>query len=685
MVKILFCGDIDSNFDVLLKRVTELQNSQHGPFDLLFSTGLFFKDSDEINALGGSSFVSPIPLYILDSEVLSSYSAGRDAVISKLLQLNITVLNGCGLQVIQNLTVAYMSHSALNSEAVFNHESQVVKDAVSVRGYRGCDILLTPDWARDFYHFLSEEEIQKVKESGASISIGSQSCTTLAVTVKPRYHFVGKRNAFFQRSPYKNTTPASAANGFVVPPTRLIALAKVSASKDKNKKWVHALSLEPLTHLGKAELGIIPDGTTECPYVEVGASVTGKRPLSSIEPISQPHTRATSSVGSQGGPQKILKTEDMTSGGGGRFFFGIGGYSSNGSKTSGGGPPPINLVPPHSSARTLFVGGLPNVPVSETELLGLFVGAQVVRRPEGKSFAFVEFSCFQDAKAVIDYCVSGKEIVLHGRALGVGWAASDSTKSSAGSSSRGADTGIYGNGRSESSFSGLNTVPTSDLGKVLYVTGLPFEAFPQRELVSLFAGAISCRRVEGKPFAFVDFDSFDNAQSIAALAAADSNAFVFKGNVLSIGWARGSGRSGDASKRSGGTGDGGQGGVQGSLDPPSASTCTLYVGDLPPVYPDELDYVTEEATVSQARVPEAALYKQSETDLIALFCNAVNVRRPVGQNFAFVEFATSEDAQVSLPLSPLPSPFSSLPSPLSLLLSPLSPLLSTTIHWFPQC
>ena len=39
------------------------------------------------------------------------------------------------------------------------------------------------------------------------------------------------------------------------------------------KKWMHALSLEPIVHMSKSDVSAEPEGTTECPYVEVGSTV----------------------------------------------------------------------------------------------------------------------------------------------------------------------------------------------------------------------------------------------------------------------------------------------------------------------------------------------------------------------------------------------------------------------------
>ena len=70
-----------------------------------------------------------------------------------------------------------------------------------------------------------------------------------------------------------NSTHTHTHTGHPSPCTRFISLGKVSTSKDKTKKWLHALSLEPIVHMSKADVSAEPEGTTECPYVEVGSTV----------------------------------------------------------------------------------------------------------------------------------------------------------------------------------------------------------------------------------------------------------------------------------------------------------------------------------------------------------------------------------------------------------------------------
>ena len=96
------------------------------------------------------------------------------------------------------------------------------------------------------------------------------------------------------------------------PCTRFIGLGKVSTSKDKNKKWLHALSLEPIVHMSKEDLTAIPLGTTDCPYVEVG--------LVALSSQSFPfHSGSGSSSDSHMSQNKRLKSENLS----GKYIIGF--------------------------------------------------------------------------------------------------------------------------------------------------------------------------------------------------------------------------------------------------------------------------------------------------------------------------------------------------------------------------
>lgn len=62
-MKVLVCGDIDGEFDILFKRINTLQASAHGPFDILFCSGRIFVDEDNFNSFLLNSEGFPIPTY----------------------------------------------------------------------------------------------------------------------------------------------------------------------------------------------------------------------------------------------------------------------------------------------------------------------------------------------------------------------------------------------------------------------------------------------------------------------------------------------------------------------------------------------------------------------------------------------------------------------------------------------
>jgi hypothetical protein len=66
----------------------------------------------------------------------------------------------------------------------------------------GVDFLLTDDWSKGV--------LNNISGSLPSISPeGSAEVAMLAKNLKPRYHFVGKEDLFYERIPYKNSSTQS--------------------------------------------------------------------------------------------------------------------------------------------------------------------------------------------------------------------------------------------------------------------------------------------------------------------------------------------------------------------------------------------------------------------------------------------------------------------------------------------
>ena len=180
MVKVLFCGDVNSEFDILTSRITSLNSSSHGPFDVVICAGRFFSTTTSSK---DTIFSMPIPTYIMPyDDIDSSFTS---------IPENIFFMKESGLQTIAGLTVGTSSKGGYFTP----EDLQILKDP----GFRGCDVLITSDWPREFYHFLDEEEISSLRTSGPGLSVGIAQVSELVVEIKPRYHVTSRYDFFYQR------------------------------------------------------------------------------------------------------------------------------------------------------------------------------------------------------------------------------------------------------------------------------------------------------------------------------------------------------------------------------------------------------------------------------------------------------------------------------------------------------
>jgi len=118
---------------------------------------------------------------------------------------------------LSNLTIAYLNSSSTSANSIID----TAKAFASIG--KGCDILLTSEWPRDMHHFVDESELRDLstnniglattytyfqtillRSTNIRIGSGSKFSASIACALKPRYHFVGGKKCFYQRSPYRN-------------------------------------------------------------------------------------------------------------------------------------------------------------------------------------------------------------------------------------------------------------------------------------------------------------------------------------------------------------------------------------------------------------------------------------------------------------------------------------------------
>lgn len=416
MVKLLFCGDIVGNWTVLVDRVKSLQKSAHGPFDALLLVGKCFHSEAEFKDVLEKHIPNIPSLLKMYSFDYHSYIEGYS------LPPNLVVINSssiyCGILTIDhNLTISYISrildNSKLDDTNGYQQALEKVKAIVSSPGYRGCDALISKEWPKDMHHFMDSSELVEYRSTNIGIGTGSKSVASFACLVQPRYHFVSGVGSYFQRSPYSNkpkggVTSTTASSSF----TRLTSLDSVSTSKDKAKKWMHALSINPIINLSNAELYELPPGTTECPYIETGVAISGsgggdrwKHSLGTSNQEHQANKRVKVDDPFPGivrpplppGPAPPPPPSSASSG---SYFFGTMGVASS-SGSGGYNNSGVNLVAPSSQACTLFIGGLLRS-MTESDLEGVLNDVLSIKRPPGKSFAFVEFTSHAAALKAVE-------------------------------------------------------------------------------------------------------------------------------------------------------------------------------------------------------------------------------------------------------------------------------------------
>ena len=167
--------------------------------------------------------------------------------------------------------------------------------------------------------------------SELALPAGEDAVSQLACHISPRYHFsCGEGEVFYQRTPYINCDNTNSQ-------TRFIGMASVSASKEKTKKWIHALSLDPVATHPATSSNVAVSSCTPCPYAQ----------LRSAPP---PPPLPSSAAGNKRKLEDAIGQQPPLPG-----AFSIYGPASEHTKRQN---LTKNVVPPNDKATTLFVGGL---------------------------------------------------------------------------------------------------------------------------------------------------------------------------------------------------------------------------------------------------------------------------------------------------------------------------------------
>ena len=135
MVKLLIVGSIEGEWTLFQKKITSLQSSAHGPFDLCLCTGSFCRSPEEFSSIA-HTLALPLPTYVLDRTGLPSDEASLPA--------DLHLLPSMGSLTVAGLSVACMGRQMQHyAPGAFERLAQSPEEVMYFKGY---DVLVTSDW-----------------------------------------------------------------------------------------------------------------------------------------------------------------------------------------------------------------------------------------------------------------------------------------------------------------------------------------------------------------------------------------------------------------------------------------------------------------------------------------------------------------------------------------------------------
>ncbi|XP_013105082.2 CWF19-like protein 1 homolog [Stomoxys calcitrans] len=263
-IKVLVCGDVRGRFKQMFQRVESI-NKKAGPFEILLCVGDFFstdeKQNEELIAYRNGHKNIPVPTYILGPNNEKSLEFYKDIEDGEICS-NLTYLGKRGLYTLSSGTkIAYLSgiekpNGAKDEDYYFQLDDiEAVRNSClvnksSASDYRGVDILLTSQWPYG------------VAEEGNSNA--SKLIAFLCRDIKPRYHFCGLSQKYYEPAPYRLKSDQITQLELC---TRFISLADVGNSN--KHKYIYALSLTPVEKMRVLELIQKTTNETKCPFSDI--------------------------------------------------------------------------------------------------------------------------------------------------------------------------------------------------------------------------------------------------------------------------------------------------------------------------------------------------------------------------------------------------------------------------------
>ncbi|KAF4317467.1 hypothetical protein BBO99_00005340 [Phytophthora kernoviae] len=274
MVKVLLCGAVQGQWELLFQRVEKLNAASKGKtFEALVCIGRCFPLP--VDYLAGGNKLVPVPTFFLPGhEVARSWQ--EDTKQTEIYDQLSDVDQSADPIEIAGMKVAYVSgtetHGAEDEKGTLLTYSKASTSALMQQllasGDQGdVDFLFTAEYPTSFQLLLPEQQLPH----GLQALRGSNALQEIVQHVHPKYHFTSRGgdgtrgDVFYQRLPYVSEVTGTGRKQL----TRLIGLSGVNKVKDKTRKYLHALQVVSCAEQSAEERQHvdIPAGTTQNPYL----------------------------------------------------------------------------------------------------------------------------------------------------------------------------------------------------------------------------------------------------------------------------------------------------------------------------------------------------------------------------------------------------------------------------------
>eukprot|EP00956_Cyclotella_meneghiniana_P005352 scaffold6753_cov36-Cyclotella_meneghiniana.AAC.2 len=288
-LKILLVGPVLGRLSHLSAKLSSLQNSKAGPFDVCFCAGPFFSTNKGDDDSAGDDDNDVIPSFVLpvvfvdegngipphftnsssnnnsdEEDEWKEVGGGQLHRLSSNLYhlthqadiLSLPIQHG---STAVSLTVGYCrSNVRIDSSAC-----QSFKEKVRHTSYIGCDVLLSSEWGQGMERTLCNNNHHH-HDVGVSqlFQEGSYDVAELVAMSRPRYHIAPGQEkeglAVFAASPPYRYTSSSSSSSLSSHAGRFLALGHVTSpsqakSLGKAYKYIHAVGITPLAYMNEVE------------------------------------------------------------------------------------------------------------------------------------------------------------------------------------------------------------------------------------------------------------------------------------------------------------------------------------------------------------------------------------------------------------------------------------------------